>query len=86
MSCVRHVPKGIKSQVLTNYFAPGITLPQEVIDQLPKYYKVTGELTGLAYQTRLVLTTSPGKPFDLPTFPLLGKYTLGNIKLYDAAC
>jgi hypothetical protein len=77
------VPKGIASEVLTNYMAQNITLPQPVIDQMPKDYKVTGELTGPAYQTPLLLTTSPGKPFMLPTLPLLGKYTLGNIKLYD---
>jgi hypothetical protein len=77
------VPKGIASQVLTNFFAPGITLSQDVLDQMPKDYKVTGELTGPAYQAPQMLTTTPGKPFNLPTLPVLGKYTLGNIKLYD---
>jgi hypothetical protein len=79
------VPKGIASQVLTNFFAPGITLSQDVLDQMPKDYKVTGELTGPAYQTPQMLTTTPGKPFMLPTLPVLGKYTLANIKLYDGS-
>lgn len=79
------VPKGISSEVLTNYYAQGVTLPQSVIDQMPKDYKVTGELTGPAYRTPMTLTTTPGKPFTLPTFPILGKYTLGNIRLYDGA-
>jgi hypothetical protein len=77
------VPKGINSQVLTNYFAPGITLPQSVIDQMPKDYQVKGELSGPAYSSPMNLTTQPGKPFNLPTLPILGKYTLGNIRLFD---
>ena len=77
------VPKGIASQVLTNFYAPGMALPPTVIDQLPKDFKVTAELTGPAFSTPLQLATTPGQPFNLPTLPLLGKYTLSNIKLYD---
>jgi hypothetical protein len=77
------VPKGINSVVDTNYVAPGITLPQSVLDQMPKDYQVKGELTGPAYSAPMQLSTTPGKPFLLPTLPVLGKYTLGNIRLLD---
>lgn len=79
------VPKGIASQVNTGFFAPGMTLPQDVLDQLPKDFKVTGELTGPAYPAPLTLTTTAGSPFKLPTLPLLGNYTLGNITILDAS-
>lgn len=77
------VPKGIASQVNTAYTAPGLALPQSVLDQLPKDYTVSAELTGPAYQAPLILTARPGSPFKLPTLSLLGKYTLANIRLLD---
>ena len=79
------VPKGIASQVNTGYTAPSITLSAEVLDQLPKDYRIIAELTGPAYQSPLTLTAQPGSPFKLPTLPLLGKYTLSNIRLLDGS-
>jgi len=79
------VPKGIASQVNTGYTAPSITLSAEVLDQLPKDYRIVAELTGPAYQSPLTLTAQPGFPFKLPTLPLLGRYTLSNIRLLDGA-
>jgi hypothetical protein len=50
---------------------------------LPKDFKVVGDFSGPAYTTPLTLTTTPGMPFDLPTLPILGKYSLSNIRLTD---
>ena len=77
------VPKGIASRVDTAWTSGGTSLPIEVVQQLPSGFVVKAELTGPAYQSPLYLTTVPGQPFALPTLPLLGKYTLSNIRVYD---
>lgn len=78
------VPKGIASRVDTTWTSGGSTLPTEIAQQLPSGFVVKAELTGPAYQTPLQLATTPGQPFDLPTLPLLGKYTLSNIRVFDS--
>lgn len=78
------VPKGIASQVTTGYYSGGQSLPDNVLALMPKTFKVVGEFSGPSYTTPLTLTTTPGQPFDLPTMPVLGKYTLSNIRLVDA--
>ena len=78
------VPKGIATQVLTNFFAPGFSLSPEVINQLPKDFQVKADLTGPGITAR-ELSTMAGKPFNLPSLSFLGKYTLGNIRLFDGA-
>ena len=77
------VPKGIASQVATGFVSGGQPLPDNVLSMLPKDFKVIGEFTGPNYTTPLILTTTPGKPFDLPTLPLIGRYTLSNVRLLD---
>jgi hypothetical protein len=79
------VPNGIASRVNTFFVSGGEVLPEEVLRQLPQDYKVKAELTGPSFQTPMTLTTSPGSPFDLPTFPLIGKYSLNNIRLVDGS-
>ncbi len=79
------VPKGIASKVNTTFVSGGNTLPQSVIDQLPKDFTVRAELTGPGFQQPVNLTTRPGQGFDLPSLPILGKYTLGNIRLVDGS-
>lgn len=78
------VPKGIASRVDTVWTSGGSVLPAEIVKQLPSGLVVKAELTGPAYQTPIQLATYPGQPFDLPTLPLLGKYTLSNIRVYDS--
>ena len=78
------VPKGIASRVDTAWTSGGAALPTEIVQQLPSGFVVKAELTGPAYSSPLYLTTLPGQPFDLPTLPLLGKYTLSNIRVYDS--
>ncbi len=78
------VPKGIASRVDTLWTSGGSALPTEIVQQLPSGFVVKAELTGPAYQTPLQLATVPGQPFDLPTLPLLGKYTLSNIRVFDS--
>lgn len=77
------VPKGIASQVTTGFVSNGQALPDNVLNLLPKDFKVIGEFSGPTYTTPLTLTTTPGRPFDLPTLPILGKYSLSNIRLTD---
>jgi len=55
----------------TNYVFPSITLPQSILDQMPKDYQVKGELTGPAYSTPMQLSTTPGKPFSSFAFRAL---------------
>src|SRR5574341_28836 len=77
------VPKGIASQVTTGFVSNGEPISPEISAMLPQDWRVTGELTGPTIPTPLTLTTTPGLPFQLPTFPLLGKYTLANIRVLD---
>lgn len=76
-------PKGIASQVTTGFVSNGTPLPDNVLAMLPKDFQVIAEFSGPAYTTPVTLTTTPGNPFDLPTMPVLGKYTLSNIRLVD---
>jgi hypothetical protein len=77
------VPKGIASQVNTGFVSGGQPLPDNVLAMLPKDFQVIAEFSGPTYTTPLTLTTMPGMPFALPTLPVLGKYTLSNIRLVD---
>ena len=77
------VPKGIASQVTTGFVNGDKPLSDAILAMLPKDFKVVGELTGPTYQTPVILTTTPEKPFDLPTFTIVGKYALANIRLED---
>ena len=79
------VPKGITSVVTTGFVSNGSALPDNVLAMLPKDFKVIGEFSGPTYTTPLTLTTTPGNPFALPSLPILGKYTLSNIRLVDAS-
>ncbi len=79
------VPKGIASQVNTGFESNGEPISAELAAMLPKDFKVQAELTGPTYATPLTLTTTPGQPFPLPTFPMLGKYSLSNIRVVDGA-
>jgi len=77
------VPRGIASQVDTAYVAAGEPLADDVVALLPKSFVVKADFTGPSYQTPLSLETKPGEPFTLPQLPILGKYTLGNIRIED---
>ena len=77
------VPKGIASQVTTGFVSGGQPLPDNVLGMLPRDFQVIAEFSGPTYTTPLTLTTTPGMPFDLPTMPVIGKYTLSNIRLVD---
>jgi hypothetical protein len=79
------VPKGITSVVTTGFVSNGAALPDNVLAMLPKDFKVIGEFSGPTYTTPVILTTTPGNPFALPSLPILGKYTLSNIRLVDAS-
>ncbi|ABQ27183.1 Ig-like domain-containing protein [Geotalea uraniireducens] len=78
------VPKGIASKVNT-LFDTGTFNIDEIAAQLPADYTVRAELSGPSFQTPLPLVTKPGKPFDLPTLAIIGKYTLNNIRLVDGS-
>lgn len=78
------VPKGIASAVTTGFVSNGSALPDSVLAMLPKDFQVIGEFSGPTYTTPIILTTTPGNPFALPTLPILGKYTLSNIRLVDS--
>lgn len=77
------VPKGIASRVNAGLNAGDYDVAA-IIAQLPQGYTVRAELSGPAFQTPLQLVTLPGKPFDLPSLPVVGRYTLSNIRLCDA--
>ncbi|HZV80812.1 MAG TPA: Ig-like domain-containing protein, partial [Geobacteraceae bacterium] len=77
------VPKGISSRVNTGFSAGEFDVA-DIIAQLPRDYTVRAELSGPAFQTPLQLVTLPGKPFDLPSLPVVGRYSLSNIRLCDA--
>jgi hypothetical protein len=79
------VPKGIASQVTTGFLSNGEAVAPEISAMLPQDWRVVGDLTGPSISSKLTLTTSPGQPFQLPTFPLLGTYTLSNIRVTDGA-
>jgi len=79
------VPKGIASQVTTGFVSSGQPLPESVLNMLPKDFKVVADFTGPGFPSRIELSTYPGKPFDLPTLPVLGKYSLSNIRLVDGS-
>ncbi len=53
----------------------------DIQSQLPADLVVKGELRGPAYPTPLTLTTKPNVPFTIPTLPLVGIYTLENIRM-----
>ncbi len=72
------VPKGIASQVNTGFVSQGQPISAEIAAMLPKDFKVQAELAGPTYATPITLTTTPGQPFPLPTFPMLGKYSLSE--------
>src|SRR5574341_1160515 len=74
------VPKGIASQVVTGFMSNGEPVSAEVAAMLPQDFRVVGELSGPTYTTPVTLRTAPGQPFQLPTFPLLGKYALSNLR------
>lgn len=76
------VPMGIASRVNTAFSAEGFDVAA-IIAQLPKNYTVRAELTGPAFQFPLPLITLPGKPFNLPSLPIQGRYTLSAIRLCD---
>lgn len=76
------VPKGIASRVNAGLNAGGYDVAA-IIAQLPQGYTVRAELSGPAFQTPLSLVARPGEPFELPTLPVIGRYTLGNIRLCD---
>ena len=78
------VPKGINSQVLTALNVGDVDV-NEIVKLLPQDYTVQSELTGPAFATPIKLVTKPGQPFDIPTLPILGKYTLNNIRLCDGS-
>ncbi|MFZ3207807.1 MAG: hypothetical protein WA140_03110, partial [Geobacteraceae bacterium] len=78
------IPKGIASRVNTGFSAGEFDVAA-IIAQLPKDYTVRAELSGPAFNAPLQLVTLPGKAFDLPTLPILGRYTLSNIRLCDGA-
>ena len=78
----QHVPRGISSKV-NAIFDAGSFISEDIIAQLPPDYTVRAELSGPGFQTPLALVTKPGRAFDLPTLPILGKYTLSNIRLVD---
>lgn len=78
------VPKGINSQVLTQLSVGDVDVA-EILKLLPQDYTVRADLSGPAFQTPIHLVTKPGKPFDVPTLAILGKYTLNNIRLCDGS-
>ncbi|MCE5212537.1 MAG: hypothetical protein LLG40_13420 [Deltaproteobacteria bacterium] len=79
------VPQGIASVITTGFISNGEALPDAVLAMLPQDFKVIGEFSGPTYTTPVTLTTTPGNPFYLPSMPILGKYTLSNIRLVDSS-
>lgn len=76
------VPKDITTTVNADVrlAAPGINFA-DIQDLLPDDLVVKGELRGPAYPNPLTLTTKPNVPFTLPTLPIVGIYTLENIRM-----
>jgi hypothetical protein len=76
------VPKGVTSAVRTRLTLPQVSLPVEVLQKLlPQNLTVKGELSGPAFATPIALSAPVGTPLTLPTLPLLGTYTLRNLRL-----
>ncbi len=79
------VPKGINTLVNTGYLSKGYELTDEVLAQMPKDYRVKAEMTGPSFQTPVQLEAMPGRPFEIQTLSMLGKYTISNIRLVDGS-
>ncbi len=76
------VPKGVTSTVTTQLVTPAATVPLDsLLGLLPQGLTVRGELSGPAFATPLTLSAPAGQPLTLPTLPLLGTYTLTNLRL-----
>ncbi len=76
------VPKGVTSTVTTQLVTPAATIPLDsILGLLPQGLTVRGELSGPAFATPLTLSAPAGSPLTLPTLPLLGTYTLTNLRL-----
>lgn len=76
------VPRSETTTVNTNIIMPTQQIPYSEIEKmLPPNTVIKGELRGPAFTTPIILTTLPGKPFDIPTLPMAGIYTLENIRM-----
>src|SRR5574341_1749883 len=76
------VPKGLTSTVTTQLVTPAATiLLESILGLLPQGLTVKGELSGPAFATPVTLSAPAGQPLTLPTLPLLGTYTLTNLRL-----
>lgn len=76
------VPKDLTTTVNTELlFGTDAVNFSDVQGQLPKDLVIKGELRGPAYSQPLTLTTNPNAPFTLPSLPLVGIYTLENIRM-----
>ena len=76
------VPRSETTTVNTNIIMPTQQIPYAEIEKmLPPDTVIKGELRGPAFTIPITLTTLPGKPFDIPTMPLTGIYTLENIRM-----
>ena len=78
----QQVPKGVTSTVTTTLAVPHASIPLASLQKLlPQNLTVKGELSGPAFATPITLSAPAGTPLMLPTLPLLGTYTLKNLRL-----
>ncbi len=76
------VPKGVTSTVTTQLTIPQVSIPVASLQKLlPQNLTVKGELSGPAFPTPITLSAPAGTPLTLPTLPLLGTYSLRNLRL-----
>ncbi|HEY5599058.1 MAG TPA: hypothetical protein VIK48_00090, partial [Candidatus Manganitrophaceae bacterium] len=76
------VPKELTTTVNTEVILPaGEVSFAEIQPLLPKDLVVKAELRGPAYSRPITLTTLPNTPFSIPTLPIVGIYTLENIRM-----
>ncbi len=80
------VPRTFTTQVDAPFKLPesvggaGITF-EELLPYLPKDLIVKAELRGPAFASPVQLTALPNHPIELPTLPILGVYTVENIRM-----
>jgi hypothetical protein len=76
------VPKDVTTIVNTELlFGTDAVNFADIQAQLPADLIIKGELRGPAFPQPLSLQTKPNVPFTLPTLPLVGIYTLENIRM-----
>ncbi|TAK03476.1 MAG: hypothetical protein EPO39_11995, partial [Candidatus Manganitrophaceae bacterium] len=76
------VPKELSTTVNTEVILPTAEVSfADLKPLLPKDLVIKAQLRGPAFSQPLTLTTLPNVPFTIPTLPIVGIYTLENIRM-----